>query len=286
MLADYAPAIAAHLARWRAGTEGVVSGYAASMDERHGLRFVPVGAQPGAGTVIFLEDLTRVREEAQQMKLAAVGRLTSNIAHEIRNPLGSISHAAQLLQEEPESSPGMRRLLGIINDNTQRLNRMVNDVLGLNRGQAAMPETFGVATFVRHFVEEFAATEKASPEIFLVRVDAALNVVFDRTHLNQVLWNLCRNALRHCRGHSGSVQIVAQRARGSRVVKLDVIDDGPGVPLPVRNGLFEPFVTTAPGGTGLGLYIARELCVTNGATLDFVESSSGAQFTLTCRAGE
>ncbi len=290
MLTHYAPAIAAHLARWQAGAasvnSAVGSAYAASMGERHGLRFVPVGSQPGAGTVIFLEDLTRVREQAQQMKLAAIGRLTSNIAHEIRNPLGSISHAAQLLQEEPDSSPGMRRLLNIINDNTQRLNRMVNDVLGLNRGQAAVPETFALSPFVRQFVTEFAETEQADHGVFSFRADGALTVVFDRTHLNQILWNLCRNALRHCRGHGGSVQIIAQRMRGRRVVKLDVIDDGPGVPLPVRSGLFEPFVSSAPGGTGLGLYIARELCATNGATLEYVESAGGAQFTLTCRAGE
>lgn len=284
-LTDYAPRLAAHLARWRAGTAGVASGYAASMDERHGLRFVPVGPQPEAGTVIFLEDLSRAREQAQQMKLAAIGRLTSNIAHEIRNPLGSISHAAQLLQEEPESSPGTRRMLNIIHDNTQRLNRMVNDVLGLNRGQAPLLETISVLDFVRQFVAEFAETEKANPGIFVLRADGGLNVLFDRTHLNQVLWNLCRNALRHCRGNPGSVQITAQRVRGARVVKLDVIDDGPGVPVAVRSGLFEPFVTSAPGGTGLGLYIARELCVANGATLDYVESSLGAQFTLTCRAG-
>ena len=285
MLADYAPTIAAHLARWRAGTSGVSSGYATSVDERHGLRFVPVGKLPQGGTVIFLEDLTRVREQAQQMKLAAIGRLTANIAHEIRNPLGSISHAAQLLHEEPEHSPGMRRLLGIIHDNTQRLNRMVNDVLGLNRGQAALLETIDVEEFVRQFVAEFAETEKASASIFLVRADSGLSMLFDRTHLNQVLWNLCRNALRHCRGRFGSVQITAHRVRGSRIVKLDVMDDGPGVPPPVRSGLFEPFITTAPGGTGLGLYIARELCVANGAALDYVESSAGAQFTLTCRAG-
>lgn len=285
MLIDYAPTLAAHLARWRAGTAGVSSEYAVSMDDRHGLRFVPVGAQPEAGTVIFLEDLTLVREQAQQMKLAAIGRLTANIAHEIRNPLGSISHAAQLLQEEPEISSGSRRLLGIVHDNTQRLNRMVNDVLGLNRGQAALLETIGVGEFVQQFVAEFVETEETGRGVFAVRAESSLAVLFDRTHLNQILWNLCRNALRHCRGKAGSVQIVAQRVRGSRVVKLDVIDDGPGVPPTVRSGLFEPFVTSAPGGTGLGLYIARELCAANGATLDYVESSAGAQFTLTCRAG-
>jgi two-component system sensor histidine kinase PilS (NtrC family) len=285
MLADYAPALAAHLASWRRDANGLSSGYTASMDDRHGLRFVPVGARPEAGTVIFLEDLTRVREQAQQMKLAAVGRLTANIAHEIRNPLGSISHAAQLLQEEPESSTSMRRLLGIIHDNTQRLNRMVNDVLGLNRDHKALLEILGVELFVRQFVAEIAETENANPDIFAVHADRGLQVLFDRTHLNQILWNLCRNALRHCRGQPGSVQINAQQVRGSRVVKLDVIDDGGGVPPPVRSGLFEPFVTTAPGGTGLGLYIARELCVANGATLDYVEISAGGQFTLTCRAG-
>ncbi len=285
MLMDYAPMLAVYLGRWRSGAAGVASGYAASLDERRGLRFVPVSDRPDAGTVIFLEDLTRVREEAQQMKLAAIGRLTANIAHEIRNPLGSISHAAQLLHEEPEGSSTTRRLLGIIHDNTQRLNRMVNDVLGLNRGQVAHLETFGIDKFVQQFVGEFAETENADTHVFSVRAEATVTVLFDRTHLNQILWNLCRNALRHCRGKPGSVTIVAHRVRASRVVKLDVIDDGPGVAPAVRSGLFEPFVTAAAGGTGLGLYIARELCVTNGATLEYVESSAGAQFTLTCRAG-
>lgn len=285
LLADYAPKLATHLARWRSGAADAVSGHTASMDERHGLRFVPVGPQPGAGTVIFLEDLTRVREQAQQMKLAAIGRLTANIAHEIRNPLGSISHAAQLLHEEPETSPGTRRLLGIIHDNTQRLNRMVNDVLGLNRGHAAQRESIRVGEFVRQFVAEFTETEQAARDVFAVRADDALVVQFDRTHLHQVLWNLCRNAVRHCRGEAGSVQIIARRALGGRVVKLDVVDDGPGVPASVRSGLFEPFVSKAPGGTGLGLYIARELCVANGAELDYVERGSGAQFTLTCWTG-
>jgi two-component system sensor histidine kinase PilS (NtrC family) len=190
-----------------------------------------------------------------------------------------------LLHEEPESSPGMRRLLGIIHDNTQRLNRMVNDVMGLNRGQTVLLETIRVGDFVRQFVAEFTETEKAAPEIFVVRADAGLEVEFDRTHLHQVLWNLCRNALRHCRKRAGSVQIAAQQVRGSPVVKLDVIDDGPGVPVAVRSGLFEPFMSAAPGGTGLGLYIARELCATNGAALHYVESTAGAQFTLTCKAG-
>ncbi len=146
-------------------------------------------------------------------------------------------------------------------------------------------ETVEIEAFVRQFVAEFAETERADAQVFWVRADGGVTVSFDRTHLNQILWNLCRNALRHCRGKPGSVIITARPVRASRVVKLDVIDDGPGVAPSVRGGLFEPFVTAAAGGTGLGLYIARELCVANGATLDYVESSAGAQFTLTCRAG-
>lgn len=165
-LIDYAPALAGHLARWRAGTAGVSATYAASMDDRHGLRFVPVGPQPNAGTVIFLEDLTRVREQAQQMKLAAIGRLTSNIAHEIRNPLASISHAAQLLNEDTEIAPGMQRLLGIILDNTQRLNRMVNDVLGLNRGQAALLETIKGAILCGYLSQNSRKQKKSLPVFF------------------------------------------------------------------------------------------------------------------------
>ena len=279
---DYAPVLAGHLVRWRAGG---APAYTASVDDRHGLRFVQVGARPEASTVIFLEDLTQVRAQAQQMKLAAIGRLTSNIAHEVRNPLGSISHAAQLLQEEPESSPSMARLLRIIHDNTQRLNRMVNDVLGLNRGQAPLLESFAVADFVQQFVAEIAETEQADPAIFAVRANGAPWVVFDRTHLNQVLWNLCRNALRHSTRRPGCIRLQAARAARSNAVRLDVVDDGAGVPPESRFKLFEPFFTTYPGGTGLGLHLAREICEANGAMLEYIEAAGGARFAVTCAAG-
>jgi two-component system sensor histidine kinase PilS (NtrC family) len=110
-------------------------------------------------------------------------------------------------------------------------------------------------------------------------------VLFDRSHFNQVMWNLCRNALRHCRRDKASIRIVIGAEHGGSVVKLDVIDDGTGVPVEARSQLFEPFVTTATGGTGLGLYLAREVCEANGATLEYVETPGGAQFTVLCRSG-
>jgi two-component system sensor histidine kinase PilS (NtrC family) len=283
-LADYAPALAARFEAWRAqsGLDGTST---APLNRAIGARFVPVGRSRQDGAVIFLEDQSRIEQQARQLKLASLGRLTANIAHEIRNPLGAIGHAAELLQEEPGLSETAARLLTIIRENTARLDRMVNDVLRLNRGERAHRERFRVVEFLRTFVEQFSQIERIDPGVFAIELEADPEVLFDRSHLNQVMWNLCRNALRHSSGGTGSIRIRVGTERAGAVVRLDVVDDGPGVPAEVRGQLFEPFFTTAPGGTGLGLYIAREVCEANGATLDYVESPRGAQFTVLCRAG-
>jgi two-component system sensor histidine kinase PilS (NtrC family) len=249
-------------------------------------RFVPIGRSRQVGAVIFLEDLTRVQSQARQMKLAALGRLVANIAHEVRNPLGSISHAAELLQEEPVINTTTKRLLNIIQDNSRRLDRMVNDVLQLDYGSRAQRESFWVADFVHTFVEQFCQIEKIRAEIFAIELKANPRVLFDRSHLDQVMWNLCRNALRHCKRQEASIRIAVALEDEIGTVKLDVIDDGPGVAPEVRSQLFEPFCTTGAGGSGLGLYIAREVCEANGATLEYVETANGAQFTVSCRVGE
>ncbi len=248
-------------------------------------RLVPVAPRRGAGAVIFLEDLARMQAEARQMKLAALGRLTANIAHEIRNPLGAISHAAELLQEEPGVSAGAQRLTAIIRDNTRRLDRMINDVQTLNRGERAKRERFHLATYLTAFIEQFVATENLKSDVIDPHLEIDPHVMFDRDHLNQVLWNLCHNALRHSRRRSGSIRLHVARAARSHAVRLDVIDDGAGVPVQSRGNLFEPFFTTSPGGTGLGLYLAREICEANGAVLEYVETTGGAQFSMTCAAG-
>jgi two-component system, NtrC family, sensor histidine kinase PilS len=177
------------------------------------------------------------------------------------------------------------RLITIINENSRRLDRMVNDVLRLNRGERAHRERFRLSDFLSGFVEQFSQIEKIERSVFRIEAAADPNVLFDRSHLNQVLWNLCRNALRHCRRATASIVIRVALERAGGVVKLDVVDDGPGVAAEARAQLFEPFFTTAAGGTGLGLYIAREVCEANGATLDYVETQRGAQFTVQCWAG-
>lgn len=285
LLRDCAPALAARLEAWRNDATGLDVAGEMTFDRTLNARFVPVGSNRRVGAVIFLEDLTRIQAEARQMKLAALGRLTANIAHEIRNPLGAISHATELLQEEPAISGTATRLLTIIHDNTQRLDRMVNDVLRLDRGGSAHREKLKLVEYLKIFVEQFCQIEKISPGVISINPVADPYVLFDRSHLNQVMWNLCRNALRHCRHEQASIRIMVAAERGGSVVKLDVIDDGPGVPAAERNHLFEPFFTTAIGGTGLGLYIAREVCEANAATLDYVETPGGAQFTMLCKGG-
>jgi two-component system sensor histidine kinase PilS (NtrC family) len=283
---DYAPGLAASFERWRGGSGTTDTNSALLSNDAINARFVPIGRARRVGAVIFLEDLSRVQAQARQMKLAALGRLAANIAHEVRNPLGSISHAAELLHEEPAINNTTKRLLNIIHDNSRRLDRMVNDVLQLDYGTRAQRESFWVADFVQTFVEQFCQIEKIRSEIFAIELKANPRVLFDRSHLDQVMWNLCRNALRHCQRQEASIRIGVDLEGEGSIVKLDVVDDGAGVPGELRSQLFEPFFTTAAGGSGLGLYIAREVCEANGATLDYVETPGGAQFTVICRAGE
>ncbi|MEO8343277.1 MAG: ATP-binding protein [Gallionella sp.] len=243
------------------------------------LRFVPIELDATNGAVIFLEDMQRVRAEAQQIKLAALGRLTVNIAHEVRNPLSAISYATELLQEE-SGDANHQRLLQIVLDNTQRINQIVQDVMQLNRRDRAQPEIFGLAAMLHMFVNEFDATERLAPGVMVLAGLTGRQVSFDRGHLRQVLWNLCRNALRYGSKLPGSLVLSMGEAEGR--VTLAVKDDGLGISAEHLGKLFEPFFTTAPDGTGLGLYIAKELCEANNAVLEYhaEEERGGACFRI------
>jgi two-component system sensor histidine kinase PilS (NtrC family) len=241
-------------------------------------RFVEAGVVGDSFAVIYLEDISKLEDQARQMKLAALGRLTANIAHEIRNPLAALTHAAELMLEE-NRGPARERLTRIIRDNAKRLNRMVKDVLELNRRDRVQPDPVRLGAFVETFLEEFAQNEQIDRSGFALTVEGDGVVDVDRVHLNQILWNLARNAWRHSRKEAGSVRLRVHR-QGNRM-ELQVVDDGPGVAKDLQGQLFEPFFTTYSAGTGLGLYIARELCAANGAALDYVDRSAGAEFRIT-----
>jgi two-component system sensor histidine kinase PilS (NtrC family) len=245
-----------------------------------GVRLLDVGTEE-VFRVLFLEDTTRSREEAQQLKLAALGRLTANIAHEIRNPLAAISHAAELLSEERRDAQRVR-LTRIIHDNTQRLERLVAEVLQLSRRDRQSPERIGLRRWLTPFIEEFVANESVPRERFVLEVPAEAAIEFDPGHLHQVIWNLLTNAVRYARPEPAAIHLSARTA-GDRV-ELSVVDNGPGVPPSSLGQLFEPFFTTDSKGTGLGLYLARELCAANRAVLEHVREPSGAHFRVVARS--
>ncbi len=281
-LVDYLPELAAAVKNWR-DNGGPASGFARVPVNGNQLRtrFLLAGAAEDNDVVVFLEDMSKIQEQAQQLKLASLGRLTANIAHEIRNPLSAISHAAELLREENREE-NRERLYCILTDNSQRIDHMVREILELGKRDRAQPEAIRLSAFLRGFVDEFVQIEKIPADGFVLAADANLALSFDRGHLHRVLWNLAVNAWRHGSKGAGSVRISARR-EGNRI-ELDLIDDGSGVSAEFTGQLFEPFFTTHNSGTGLGLYIARELCGASGATLEFLGNAPGAHFRIQCRS--
>lgn len=238
------------------------------------VRFLPVQRQGFWGAVIVLEDMQRVQDQAQQVKLAALGRLTANIAHEVRNPLSSISYATELLREGLDD-PAQTRLTQIILDNTARLNRIVQDVMQLNRRDRVNAEAIDLSKHLHDFTEELCHANRLPLSTVEIVAPLECKVSFDRGHLDQVLWNLGQNALRYSQNKAGSVKLHLTHSLDEAQIILEVIDDGPGVNAETALKLFEPFFTTDAGGTGLGLYIGRELCEANGAILEYKSLTEG-----------
>ncbi|HJV88091.1 MAG TPA: ATP-binding protein [Noviherbaspirillum sp.] len=233
------------------------------------LRFAKVTSEdlPEGRTVIFLQNVSEIENQAQQLKLASMGRLTASIAHEVRNPLSAISHAASLLNEDI-THPTQSRLLKIVSDNVVRLNRMIEDILKLSRRAHVNHEPLQLSSFLADIVEEFREGHSIAPEAIELVSMRNHRVRFDPLHLREVVLNLLSNAVRYASGRDGSIRIHAFSPVAGRI-ELHVQDDGPAITPKVRSHLFEPFYTTSSKGTGLGLYVARELCLNNDAMLDY-----------------
>jgi two-component system sensor histidine kinase PilS (NtrC family) len=249
-------------------------------------RFIATDSSEG-DVLILLEDIGRLQKQARQLKLAALGRLTASIAHEIRNPLSSIGHAGELLREE-STGPTSERLLRIVLDNVRRVERIVSDVLELGRRDRIHREFVDLGKLLPLFAEEFVIKEGVTADAVQIEISGRAVIVFDRSHLHQVLWNLVANAWRHSKRGTGSVRLCVRDGEpdSEHRVDLRVIDDGDGVDEVYREQIFEPFFTTHARGTGLGLYIARELCEANGAHLELLNSPAGADFCISGRSIE
>lgn len=235
--------------------------------------FVPLQRGEEQHTLIFLEDISQITQQAQQLKLAALGRLTAGIAHEIRNPLGAISHAAQLLQESEELAAPDRRLAQIIQDHSRRMNVVIENVLQLSRRRQSEPQLLDLRYWLHRFASEFRASSRADQILNLHTHGSGLQTRMDPHQLTQVLNNLVQNGLRY--SSSSQVWLNLYRDPTSDLPVLEVLDDGPGVQSDQIQQIFEPFYTTDSKGTGLGLYISRELCESNQARLDYKPREGG-----------
>ncbi len=235
------------------------------------LRFVHVGTDSDDSDeryIIFLQDASDIENQAQQLKLASMGRLTASIAHEVRNPLSSISYAASLLGESDLSTDQSARLVKIVNDNVVRLNRLIEDILRLSRKAQINIEPFLIKPALQEILQEFQETHGLATDIVQLTAPEKLRIRFDPLHLREVVVNLLNNAIRYASGAPGSIQLFVVADLDDQL-ELHVRDDGPGITAEIRAHLFEPFYTTSSRGTGLGLYMARELCLNNGALLDY-----------------
>lgn len=238
--------------------------------------FAPLGNQDPPPVIVFLEDTTEVAGKLQQLKLAALGRLSASIAHEIRNPVGAMSHAAQLLAESSDLDDGDRRLVEIVRTNAARVSEIIDNVQSMSRREPMRAEQFVLGPWLQEFRTEFCATLPCPTERVQVHEETTdLEVRCDRSQLRQIVWNLADNALKHNGDSPGPIELRAGRLASAQRPYLEVADRGNGIPESLVERIFEPFVTSAPRGTGLGLFLARELAQANGATLIYEPRPGG-----------
>ena len=280
----FAPELNAHLSYWLENISPKVVSY----DIKHWksteftMRLSQLGVRNQGVVLMYLEDTRMQREKQQDVKMASLGQLTANIAHEIRNPLGAISHAAQLLSESPELEKADERMVQIIQSNSIRMNTTIESVLNLSRKSNPHRENIQLKLWLNNFVDEFvqqSSLTKNQISLFIDIPDATIQ--FDPTHLHQIMWNLCRNAEKYAKDDPTQLHIDIQGNHPvhTRDIMLNIIDNGKGVASSNIERLFEPFFTTSTKGegegTGLGLFMARELCLSNGSTLEYVRLPAG-----------
>jgi two-component system sensor histidine kinase PilS (NtrC family) len=228
---------------------------------------------PEVLAVLFAEPLSEVLARQKKERLVAMGRISAGIAHEIRNPLAAVAQANALLQEDV-LRPDQQRLVRIVADNVERLKRIVSDVLDAAQGSDAVVSGLEAGRELATIIGEWAhiAAEPLGPSsrVELLLPDAPLMVLFDPDHFRRVMVNLLDNSCRYASAEPGAVRITVE-ALESDFVRLAVASDGAPITPEVEPRLFEPFHSTRSRGTGLGLYICRELCERHSALIEYVQ---------------
>lgn len=278
-LADVAPLLHQSLWHWRQGRGDIPKAmvFAEGMAEVLP-RFVALSLTDKL-FLIFLDDSRIYSGRAEELTLTTLGRLSASIAHEIRNPLASISYSAQLLDESPGLPETDRRLLEIIHSQCQRMNGIVQNILGMARRERAQTESMDLAAFARAFVNEYRVSHPLENDLLQMVNPSGYPIyaMADPRHLHQVLTVLVQNALTYGRepGRPAQVTVAVRQDSQDSPPVLEVIDRGPGIPPVVAEQIFSPFYTTSEHGTGLGLYIARQLCEANQCVLAYESVPAG-----------
>ncbi|MEJ0085351.1 MAG: PAS domain-containing sensor histidine kinase [Pseudomonadota bacterium] len=240
--------------------------------------FASLGGSEPSPVIVFLEDTELLAAKIQQSKLAGLGRLSASIAHEIRNPVGAMSHAAQLLAESASLSAEDKRLTEIVRTNGDRVRQIIENVMSMARRESSRPERVVLAAWLEGFRTEFCATMQIPPErLATSSLLGDVEVQADPSQLRQIVWNLCENAVKYgsTENDSNVIELRVGRLASTARPFLEVADRGAGIPVQHRERIFEPFFTGNERGTGLGLFLARELAQTNGATLLYEPRTSG-----------
>lgn len=232
------------------------------------------------GTLIYLDDVSTLKQKMQQSKLASLGKLTANIAHEIRNPLGAISHASQLLAENKELPATDRRMTEIIQQHSTRINDIIEDIMQISRGRVASKDHINLKPWIEGFIKSFCLGGEASHDCFKLNIQSDdLSIEFDSSHLNRILTNLCSNARIH--GNPELPVHINIYTDENQATCLQIADQGPGIGSKEMDKIFEPFYTTGHKGSGLGLYIVSQLCELNDAKISVTANDlSGTSFTV------
>ena len=251
-------------------------------------RFARLGAEDNDNVIIFLDDTSLLSRQAEQLTLMSLGRLSASVAHEIRNPLAAISYSSQLLAESEQIPEADKRLIDIVRQQCQRVNSIVENILQLSRRERSRPEPFDLVSWANNFVEDYKSSNPmGADELRAVLAPRSVQVLADPGQLQQVAWNLVQNARRYGRlpDQPARVAVVARRLNENGPPVLEIVDRGPGIPQRVADQIFDPFYTTHEHGTGLGLYIAKQLTEANQANLEYVPvAGGGACFRITLAA--
>ena len=240
--------------------------------------FVALPGNTGFGAMIFLTDNNVVARRAVELSVNSLAKLSGSIAHEIRNPLAALNHASQLLEESPQIRLPEMRLINIIQNHAKRMNGIIENILQLSRREQSQPELVPLHLFLPEFASEFQSSQVNRLLDFqsAVELEEETYVLYDKSQLSQCLWKLLDNAVDHASRDKAnpSVRLALTRQEEAGFCIITVADNGPGINKEQLSKIFEPFYTTRKEGSGLGLYIAKQLCEANQAELT-VDSEPG-----------